>query len=150
MPLAFLSAKAVKYWNGSSWVGSQDFAAVKMWNGSTWQYVGIRPAADVALVTFSPDGGTSGSPIGLEDSQNDATAAVTITASSSVVWTWTQVSGDLNSFASIASGSSASSITFYAQDTGGFNQAEFSVSASTGAETKYWYVTVISESLGFE
>jgi hypothetical protein len=149
VPLTFLSAKAVKYWNGSSWVGSQDFGAVKMWNGSTWQGVGIRPYADVALVTFSPDGGTSGSPTGLEDYQNDAAAAVTITASSSVVWTWSGGDG-FNGYATVASGSSASSISFYASDTGGYNQQEFSVSASTGAETKYWYVTVISESLGFD
>lgn len=149
MPLTFTTAKAVKYWNGSSWVGSQDFGAVKMWNGSTWQYVGIRPYADVPLVTFSPDGGTIGSPTTLEDYQNDAAASVTITASSSVIWTWSLAPGG-TAYATVASGGSASSITFVAEDTGGggYNQAEFSVSASTGAETKYWYVTVISESFG--
>ena len=149
MPLVFTSAKAVKYWNGSSWVSSQDFGAVKIYNGSAWQYVGIRPYADVPLVTFSPDGGTIGSPTTLEDYQNDAAASVTITASSSVVWTWTQTAGSpFTSYASVASGGSASSIAFVAEDTDGYNQAEFSVSAETGAETKYWYVTVISESLG--
>jgi len=152
VPLTFATPKVVKYSTGAgtTWAESQDFGYVKVWNGSSWQYIGVRPYMDVPLVTFSPAGGTSGSPTYLEDYQNDATAAVTITASSSVVWTWTQVSGDLNSFASIASGGSASSITFYAQDTGGYNQGEFNVSASNGAETKYWYVTVISESLGFE
>jgi hypothetical protein len=147
VPLAFTQARAVKYWNGSSWVGSQDFGNVKLWNGSTWQTVGIRPYADIPLVTFSPDGGTSGSPTYLADYQNDAAAAVTISASSSVVWNYSGGDG-FNGYATVASGSSASSITFYALDTGGFNEQIFNVSASTGAETKYWYVTVTSEAFG--
>ena len=147
MPLTFLSAKAVKYWNGSSWVGSGDFGGVKMWNGSTWQYVGIRPYADVALVTFSPDGGTSGSPTALSDYQYETFASVTITASSSVVWTYTGGDG-FNGYANFASGGSGASITFYAGDTGGYNFQEFNVSASNGAETKYWIVSLTSEGFG--
>ena len=145
MALTFLSAKPVKYWNGSSWVGSGDFGAVKMWNGSTWQYVGIRPYADVALVTFSPAGGTSGSPTELYDTQYNTFASVTITASSSVVWTYTGGDG-YNGYATVGSGGSASSITFYAADTGGFNEQTFNVSASNGAETKYWLVGLSSDS----
>lgn len=144
MPLAFLSAKAVKYWNGSSWVGSQDFGAVKMWNGSTWQYVGVRPAADVALVTFSPDGGTVSSPTFDTGIAYGSQAGYTITASSSVVWNWTTT--DFNGYASVSSGGSASSIELVAAYTGGYNEQTFNVSASNGAETKYWVITVISES----
>ena len=153
MPLTFATPKVVKYSTGAgtTWAESQDFGYVKVWNGSSWQYIGVRPYMDVPLVTFSPDGGTSGSPTYLEDYQNDAAAAVIISASSSVVWNWTQIAGSpFTSYATVASGGSASSIIFYAEDTGGYNQAEFSVSASNGADTKYWYVTVISESFGFE
>ncbi len=145
MPLTFTSAKAVKYWNGSSWVGSGDFGAVKMWNGSTWQYVGIRPYADVALTTFSPAGGTSGSPTSLSDYQYSTQATVTITASSSVVWTYSGGDG-FNGFASIGSGSSAASITFYASFTNGYNNQQFNVSASNGSETKYWFIDLTSDS----
>jgi hypothetical protein len=144
VPLTFLSAKAVKYWNGSSWVGSGDFGAVKMWNGSTWQYVGIRPAADVALVTFSPAGGTISSPTFDTAEAYGSQAGYTITASSSVVWNWT--SNDFNGYASVGSGGSASSIELIAAYTGGFNEQTFNVSASNGAETKYWVITVTSYS----
>ena len=144
MPLTFLSAKPVKYWNGSSWVGSGDFGAVKMWNGSTWQYVGIRPYADVALTTFSPDGGTASSPTYDTVTNYAFQASYTITASSSVVWTYTGGDG-VNGYASVGSGGSAASITFTAGYTGGYNEQTFNVSASNGAETKYWVITVISD-----
>ena len=145
MPLTFLSAKAVKYWNGSSWVGSQDFGAVKMWNGSTWQGVGIRPCTDAALVTFSPDGGTSGSPTFDTAEAYGSQAGYTITASSSVVWTYTGGDG-FSGYASVGSGGSASSIELVAAYTGSYNEQTFNVSASNGAETKYWVITVISYS----
>lgn len=147
MPLAFLSAKPVKYWNGSSWVGSGDFGAVKMWNGSTWQYVGIRPYADVTLTTFSPDGGTVSSPTYDTATNYGFQASYTITASSSVVWTYTGGDG-FNGYASVSSGGSAASITFTAGYTGGYNEQTFNVSASNGAETKYWVITVISDGFG--
>lgn len=147
MPLVFLPAKAVKYWDGSSWVGSQDFGKIKMWNGSDWQYIGIRPYADIPLVTFDPDGGTVGSPTILTDYQFGFSASVTITASSSVVWDWAGGDG-FNGSASISSGASASSITFYADLITGYNRQEFNVSASTGAETKYWYVDLVAEDSG--
>jgi hypothetical protein len=142
--LTFLSAKPVKYWNGSSWVGSGDFGAVKMWNGSTWQYVGIRPYADVALVTFNPAGGTASSPTYDTATNYAFQASYTITASSSVVWNWSGGDG-FNGYASISSGASASSIDLIAAYTGGYNEQVFNVSASNGAETKYWVITVISD-----
>jgi hypothetical protein len=147
MALGFYGARLVKYWNGSSWAQSQDFGNVKMWNGSTWQVVGIRPYADIPLVTFSPAGGTSGSPTYLSDYQNDNAAAVIISASSSVVWNYSGGDGSTG-YATVGNGGSASQIIFYAQDTGGFNEHTFNVSASTGAETKYWVVTVTSEAFG--
>ena len=143
MPLTFLSAKAVKYWNGSSWVGSGDFGGVKMWNGSTWQYVGIRPYADVALTTFSPDGGASAPGTYLSDSQYSTSAGVSISASASVVWNWT-VTG--SGIASVANGGSASSIDFVLPYVGFTTDSTFLVSASTGAANKYWevYLEVIN------
>ena len=146
MPLTFLSAKAVKYWNGSSWVGSQDFGDVKMWNGSTWQGVGIRPYADVALTTFSPDGGASAPGTYLSDSQYSSMASVTISASASVVWNWT-IGGGAGQ-ATVANGGSASSIQFYLPYTGFTADSFFLVNASTGAANKYWEVYL--ESLTFD
>ena len=146
MPLTFLSAKAVKYWNGSSWVGSQDFGAVKMWNGSTWQVVGIRPYADVALTTFSPDGGASYPGTYLSDSQYNTGASITINASASVVWNWS--ADNSNGGASVVNGGSASSITFTLSYAGYSYDTSFVVNASNGAETKYWEVYL--ESLTFD
>jgi hypothetical protein len=145
VPLTFTSARVVKYWNGSTWAESQDFGNIKMWNGTTWQHVGIRPYADVPLVTFSPDGGTSGSPAYLSDLQYSTQATVTISASSSVVWTYTGGDG-VNGYANFGSGGSGSSITFFAAYTGGYNNQQFNVSASTGATTKYWFIDLTSDS----
>ncbi len=142
MPLVFTAARPVKYWNGSSWVSSRDFGSIKMWNGSTWQYVGIRPYADVALVTFSPAGGTISSPTFDTAEAYGSQAGYTITASSSVVWTWDNGGGGFDGYASVASGSSASSIELVAAYTGSNNEQTFNVSASNGAETKYWVITV--------
>jgi len=146
VPLAFTTAKAVKYWNGSSWVGSQDFGAVKIWNGSAWQGVGIRPYADVVLTTFSPDGGATSPGTYLSDSQYATMASVTISASASVVWNWTIGGGAGQS--SVLNGGSASSIQFYLPYTGfgGSSDSFFLVNASNGVETKYWevYLEVIS------
>lgn len=144
MPLTFISAKPVKYWDGSAWQSSQDFGYTKMWDGSQWRFVDVRPYADVALVTFDPAGGTIGSPTELSDSQFNTDASVTINASSSVVWNYTGGDG-VNGYASVASGGSSSSITFFAVFTNGYNYHQFNVSASDGAETKYWLVTVLSD-----
>jgi hypothetical protein len=136
--LQFYQSRAVKYWNGSSWVGSQDFGDVKIWNGSAWQVVGIRPYADFALTTFSPDGGASYPGTLLTDSQYASMASVTISASASVVWNWTIGGGAGQT--SVANGGSASSIQFYLPYTGFAADSFFLVNASTGAETKYWEV----------
>lgn len=145
MPLNFTSAKVVKYWNGSSWVESQDFGKIKVWDGSAWKYTGVRLYDDIALVTFSPDGGTFGSPTELADYAYETQATVTITSSSSVVWTYTGGDG-YNGYASFASGGSGSSITFFAAYTGGYNNQQFNVSASNGATTKYWFIDLTSDS----
>lgn len=144
MPLIFTTPRPVKYWTGSAWVSSNDFGNVKMWNGSIWRHVGVRPYADIPLVTFNPAGGTFGSPTLLDDYAYDTFASVTITASSSVVWTYTGGNG-VNGYANFASGGSGSSITFYASATGGYNSHVFNVSASNNSETKYWTVTVTSD-----
>ena len=52
MALQFISAKLVKYWNGSAWAESQDFGSkIKLWNGYEWQYVDIRPYVDIVSET---------------------------------------------------------------------------------------------------
>jgi hypothetical protein len=147
VPLTFATPKVVKYSTGAgtTWAESQDFGYVKVWNGSSWQYIGVRPYMDVPLITFSPAGGTSGSPTEISDYQYNTFASATITASSSVVWTYSGGDG-YNGYATVASGSSSSSITFYASYTGSYNQQIFNVSASNGAETKYWYIDITSES----
>jgi hypothetical protein len=109
-----------------------------MWNGTAWQYVGIRPYADVALTTFSPDGDASYPGTYLSDSQYASMASITISASASVVWNWTIGGGAGQS--TVLNGGSASSIQFYLPYTGVAADSFFFVNASTGAETKYWEV----------
>ncbi len=152
MTLQFSSPKLVKYWTGSAWAESQDFEGyIKMWNGSAWQYVDVRPYADVPdvpLITFSPPGGTAGSPTADFSSAFGAAAGYTITASSSVIWTWDNGAGGFNGYASIASGGSSTAIELVAAYTGYYNEQTFNVSASNGIETKYWIITLTSEGDG--
>lgn len=152
MPLTFTSPKVVKYSTsaGTTWAESQDFGFVKVWNGSSWQYINVRPYADVALVTFNPAGGTAGAPTFDGTYALSEDANFTITASSSVVWTWSGGS-PFSSAVSVPSGTSAASITFtsYLQQ-GSFNANQFDVSASDGAETKYWTIVVESEDFSFD
>lgn len=95
-------------------------------------------------VVFSPDGGTSaGAPVGLSD-QSQLTSSITINCTVSAVWTWTEVG---TGTASVASGGSASSITFQVQTTplGGFKFSDFTVSATAGGITRYWTVSLVAE-----
>lgn len=137
MPLQFYQPRAVKYWNGSSWVGSQDFGGVKMWNGSIWSHVGIRPYADFVSATFTPAGGASaGSPTYLEDYASTF-AAVTISCTQSAVWTH---NGSF--YSSVASGGSSSSITFSVSSQGSvFVDIQCSAIADGGAP-QYWSISL--------
>jgi hypothetical protein len=148
VPLAFVTPKVVKYSTGAgtTWVESQDFSRVKIWNGSSWQYIGVRPYADLPLVTFSPDGGAAAPGTFLSDSEYSGYSFVTISASTSVVWSWTV--DNANGLATVVSGGSASSITFLLIHNGTARDTTFSVNASNGADNKYWEVFL--ESLTFE
>ena len=135
MPLQFYQSRAVKYWNGSSWVGSQDFGAIKMWNGSTWQVVGIRPYADFASASFSPAGGASAGSAEILSDTGQNFASVTISCTENAVWTH---NGSF--YASVASGGSASSITFSIFSQGSeFADIACSATAAGGAP-QYWEI----------
>jgi hypothetical protein len=133
VPLQFYQPRAVKYWNGSSWVVPQDFGNVKMWDGSTWRHVGVRPYADFASASFTPTGGSSAeAPTYLEDIGSNF-ASITISCTESAVWTH---NGGFD--ASVTSGGSASSITFslFSLDSE-FINIQCSASAAGGAP-EYW------------
>lgn len=140
MPLTFTGRKAVKVWNGSSWVGSNDFGRIKMWNGSSWVGVGIQPYEDV-VVTFSPAGGTSaGAPTYLSDYNiYPGTASVTVSCSISATWTYSY-SGDAP-IASVGSGGSATSISFtLISDFYSFYNTVINLTGTAGGTTRYWQI----------
>lgn len=95
-----------------------------------------------AGATYTPAGGTSGSPTAVSGT-GGPNASASITASQSVTWTYTRTSGTFGS-ANVTSGSAASSITFSITGNNTFNirTSVWSVSASDGSTTKYWTVTV--------
>ena len=92
--------------------------------------------------TFSPAGGTSpGAPVPLS-SFAQYNASVTITCSQNCTWTYSG-GGALGSSATVASGSSAASITFFMDDLGGGpqNSGTFSVTGvADSGTTRYWTV----------
>lgn len=96
-------------------------------------------------VSFSPDGGTSAGTAVLLQEQSVLTASVTITCSQSAVWTWS--GGGEGSYVSVASGGSATSITFEVSASvfGGWALASFTVQATAGGITRYWNVELIAE-----
>jgi hypothetical protein len=93
--------------------------------------------------TYSPAGGASaGAPTSVTGNGGpDASAG--ITASRGVTWTHTRTGGSFGS-ANVATGGSASSITFSIDGNNTFTTrtSTFSVSADDGVSTKYWTVTV--------
>jgi len=97
-----------------------------------------------SAVTFTPNGGTSsGSPTSLSDSKSYPNiASVTINCSQAATWNWTKL-GDIGSYASINTGGTSTSITFY-QNPNNFNyrSTTFTVNATAGGVTRYWTVTV--------
>lgn len=136
---SWVSALGVKVWNGASWVSA---TAGKIWNGSAW-------VDFLASITFTPAGGTSGSPTLLSDNGYDVRAAsVTISASSSVTWYWTKLSGSGTTTVSVASGSSATSITVTAGLSLSPRYGTYSIYASDGITNKYWEVFVNTDGTG--
>lgn len=98
--------------------------------------------------TFSPAGGTSsGSPMALSDWRSGGgTAQVTITCSQAAVWTYSR-SGTYGS-ANVASGGSATSITFSLSNSGyTVRESTWTVSGTVGGTTRYWVVTLTNDGL---
>lgn len=100
------------------------------------------------LVTFTPAGGPSGTPVNLSDIQTDASASVTITASASVVWNWSMVNGTTGSSVSVANGGTGGSITFTVNLGPSTRYATYTVNAFDGVNTKYWTVYVEADNSG--
>lgn len=95
-------------------------------------------------VVFTPDGGlTAGTRVILEN-QAELYASVTIDCTVSAVWTWTEVGSGT---ATVASGGSATSITFEVSATpsGGFRYSEFTVEATASGITRYWTINLVAE-----
>lgn len=133
-------------------LGQSATAQVSLNNTNVRTLAGVSSGAIVmptnfygkSYVVFSPDGGTSaGAPIGLSD-QAQLNASITINCTVSAVWTWTEVG---TGTASVASGGSASTITFQVSTTpfGGFKFSDFTVSATAGGITRYWTVSLVAE-----
>ncbi len=98
-----------------------------------------------SAVTFMPEGGTSaGSAVLLQD-QGPLTASVTINCSQSAVWTWS--GGGDGGYATVASGGSATGITFEvsASPFGGWAFSSFTVQGTSGGTSRYWNVELIAE-----
>ncbi len=92
-------------------------------------------------VTFTPDGGlTAGTAEDISAGGYDY-AEVTIECSQNAVWTY---SGGLIGGAgvSIASGSTATIITFSLTTTGSPRYTDWTVSATSGGVTRYWVVSL--------
>lgn len=88
-------------------------------------------------VTFTPNGGDAGSPVGLYD-QGTFTASQTINCSTTAVWTYT--GGGAGSNVSIANGASATSITFNLSTSSSLRTANWTLSATANGVTKYWVI----------
>lgn len=100
-------------------------------------------------VSFTPAGGTSSASPDYVGSYEfyPASATLLITCTQTATWTWTRTGSSLAT-ASVASGGSASSITFNLTSTQ-FQprSATFTVSATAGGITRYWVVDLYTEGL---
>ena len=98
-------------------------------------------------VVFSPGGGTTaGAPEALGDFAGyPNTASETITCNQTATWTWTR-SGSTQGGASIATGGTGTSITFTLPSSASvFRQTIYTVSATAAGLTRYWTVTLDTE-----
>jgi hypothetical protein len=107
--------------------------------------IAIMAGMSAGGVTFTPAGGpNAGSPVALSaTSFGPGAAQVTITCSETAVWNWTRTGNTANSSASVASGGSATSITFSLSFAFGTNrQTVFTVDGTAGGVTQHWTVTL--------
>lgn len=94
--------------------------------------------------TFSPDGGSSsGSRVSLSSTEQGTTSFIYITCTQSATWSYTQTNGSFGG-ANVASGGSASSITF-SLPVGATNRASnWTLDATSGSNTRYWFIELIT------
>ena len=100
-----------------------------------------------SAATFTPAGGTTaGTAVTLSDEAlGGDTATVTISCDQSATWTYTR-SGSTAGTASISSGGSATSISFFLENTTAFiRSTTWTVSATAGSTTRYWTVQLTNE-----
>lgn len=146
------SSGAISLGNVNTELGRSSTATISLGETAVRTLAGVSSGA-IALsslygksnVAFTPNGGlTAGTRVELSDF-GILTASVTISCTQSATWTWTKT-GQGGS-ASVSSGGSSSSITFSNSTTsfGGFRTAYYTVSATAGGITRYWYVTVAVE-----
>lgn len=145
------SSGAISLGNVNTELGRSSTATISLGETAVRTLAGVSSGA-IALsnlygksnVSFSPDGGTSaGARVIIEDF-GIISASVTITCTQSAVWTWTELGSGT---ASVASGGSATSITFQVFTTafGGYKYSEFTVQATAGGITRYWTVNLTAE-----
>lgn len=100
-------------------------------------------------VSFTPSGGTSAASPEYVGSYEfyPTSASILIACTQTATWTWTRTGASVAT-ASVASGGSASSITF-SMPSAQFLQrsATFTVSATAGGITRYWVVQLDTEGL---
>jgi hypothetical protein len=93
--------------------------------------------------TFTPDGGPSAAEQVVINVSDPTFATITITCSETAVWTWTR-SPNIGT-CNVASGGSATSITMGltpAPVTGAYRSTAYTLSATAGGITRYWYITL--------
>ena len=123
-------------------------AAVRNLAGVATGAISLSQLYGKSALSFSPEGGASfTSPAYLSDTGvGGATAEVTISCNQSAVWSHTR--SGVYGAASVASGSSATSITFALANTGyTIRESTWNVSATVGGVTRYWQVTLTAEGL---
>lgn len=92
--------------------------------------------------TFTPNGSTSsGARTALSSSGGAGAASVTVTCTASATWTYVRTSGSFGS-ANVASGGSATSITFNMVNGAGARFSSWTLDATSGSNTRYWTVSL--------
>lgn len=90
-------------------------------------------------ITFTPNGGTSaGSPVTLSDT-GTFNASITVQCNQSAVWTWSG-NATVPENVSVASGGSATSITFSISTSYYPGTGSWTLSGTSGGITKYWVI----------
>lgn len=147
------SSGAISLGNVNTELGRSNTATISLGETAVRTLAGVSSGA-IALsslygksnVSFSPAGGSAGSPQALDDFAIFPTAAsVTISCTQSATWTWTRT-GDTQGGATIASGGSGTSNTFSLNPSNTVaRETIYTVSATAGGLTRYWTITLNTE-----